>query len=134
MDPNDAFHPAMNPINADTLANFLKSKPLCPVYIIDCRFDYEFQAGHIIGAYNMGDPAAIESFFMQNANTLRDMMRSRAVLIFHCEFSERRGPNCWRELRNADRSTNARRISDSDSQQLFFPEMYLLEKGYAHFH
>ena len=56
MDYYDAFNPTCNPIEAATLANLLRSKNQHPSIIIDCRFDYEYQAGHIKGAINIGDP------------------------------------------------------------------------------
>lgn len=52
MDCNEAFNPSCNPIDANTLANLLESGQH-PTVVIDCRFDYEFQAGHIKGAVNV---------------------------------------------------------------------------------
>ena len=62
------------------------------------------------------------------------MMRKRTIIVFHCEYSEKRGPGLWRDLRDLDRRINSTKVSETDDQQIFFPEMYLLEKGYASFH
>lgn len=54
--------------------------------VIDCRFEYEYEGGHIDGALNFCDKEALvkELFGEQNtANTL---------LIFHCEYSAHRAP------------------------------------------
>ena len=47
-------NPECNTISGDTLAEYLKSGR--EAMIIDGRFDYEFQGGHIIGAQNFTDP------------------------------------------------------------------------------
>lgn len=36
------------------------------VFIIDCRFAYEFRGGHIKGAINISDPKVIELLFIEN--------------------------------------------------------------------
>ena len=49
--------------------------------------------------------------------------------MFHCEFSAKRGPNQWGTLRKLDRT-----INELKYPKLFFPEMYLLEKGFSDFY
>ena len=117
-----------NPITGATLATFLKSSSSQPFMIIDARFDYEFESGHIDGAININSPADLEKIFLQDTERLRDLMRTNSILIFHCEFSERRGPQMFRTLRELDR-----RINEHRWPQMFFPEMYLLDKGFARF-
>jgi len=51
------------------------------------------------------------------------------ILIFHCEFSQKRGPRALRALRNLDRQLNAHRWP-----HLYYPQVYLLEEGYQNFH
>nr|KAG5709432.1 hypothetical protein BaRGS_029281 [Batillaria attramentaria] len=58
--------------------------------IIDCRYPYEYNGGHIKGATNMycGDSVdEIMGWRMKKDDTDR-----RVVLIFHCEFSSQRAP------------------------------------------
>ena len=116
MDYYDAFNPTCNPISAATLANLLNSRKQHHVIIVDCRFDYEYQAGHIKGAVNIGDAWALERFFLHNLDKLRELMLKRTIIVFHCEYSEKRGPGLWRDLRNLDRRINATKCSDANGQ------------------
>ena len=59
LDMADAFRPEMNPISPSTLA-FLMREQNHPYIIIDCRWDYEYQAGHIQGAQNIDNPTQLE--------------------------------------------------------------------------
>ena len=54
--------------------------------IVDCRFEYEYQGGHIEGALNFTDKE-------QLANSLFDTPPSgKTLIIFHCEYSACRAP------------------------------------------
>ena len=54
--------------------------------IVDCRFEYEFEGGHIDGAINYNDKE-------QLADRLFDSMPcGPTLLIFHCEYSACRAP------------------------------------------
>ena len=53
--------------------------------IVDCRFDYEYEGGHIENAININDPKEMEALFFKDKETVEKMMRK--VIIFHCEFS-----------------------------------------------
>lgn len=56
------------------------------VKIVDCRFEYEFQGGHIDGAENFNDKEALgKDLFGSNPLT-------NALLVFHCEYSAHRAP------------------------------------------
>jgi len=48
------------------------------------------------------------------------------IIIFHCEFSQKRGPRALRALRSLDRQLNV-------WPNLYYPEVYLLEDGYKNF-
>ena len=54
--------------------------------IIDCRFEYEFQGGHIDGAINVNDKDAL------SAKLFDENLSENALLIFHCEYSAKRAP------------------------------------------
>ena len=49
------------------------------------------------------------------------------VIIFHCEFSQIRGPRAFRMLRSQDRKIN-------QFPNLSYPQIYVLESGYSQFH
>ena len=61
--------------------------------IVDCRFDYEYQGGHIKTAININDPAQMKEFFLKDRETIERLMST--VIIFHCEFSQKRGPEMY---------------------------------------
>ena len=55
------------------------------------------------------------------------LMRRRVQVVFHCEFSSKRGPSMCSRLREMDRKFN-------EYPLLFYPEVYLLEGGYKEFY
>jgi len=56
------------------------------VKVVDCRFEYEFNGGHIDGAINHTDKERL-------AQELFDApLSSNTLLIFHCEYSVHRAP------------------------------------------
>ncbi|XP_076101747.1 M-phase inducer phosphatase-like [Mytilus galloprovincialis] len=89
--------------------------------IIDCRYPYEFEGGHIRGAENMYLHETILTL-------LRQPTQDKQIIIFHCEFSSERGPKMLRFLRSKDRDLNK-----ENYPSLNFPEIYLLDGGYKSF-
>ena len=57
------------------------------IVIVDCRFDYEYQGGHIKGAININSKEALEETFFEAKDTIENIMRQKPIIIFHCEFS-----------------------------------------------
>ncbi|XP_071089164.1 M-phase inducer phosphatase-like [Haliotis cracherodii] len=94
--------------------------------IIDCRYPYEYEGGHIEGAENLHNEALITDLVTSLQG--RDSTQ-RNILVFHCEFSSERGPKLLRHLRNLDRKLNSDRYPF-----LFYPEVYLLDGGYKTFY
>lgn len=90
--------------------------------IIDCRFEYEYQGGHIDGAVNFNDKEKLASQLLDVEPT------SNALLIFHCEYSAHRAPLTAKFVRNRDRTVNADRYP-----ALTYPEVYILDGGYSSF-
>ncbi|KAG0213760.1 cell division cycle- protein [Mortierella sp. NVP41] len=93
------------------------------LHIIDCRFPYEFEGGHIKSAVNINTTGELDKLLLQPARTDK-----RVLLIFHCEFSSKRAPRLARHLRNQDRAWNV-----SHYPALFYPEVYVMEGGYSSF-
>jgi M-phase inducer tyrosine phosphatase len=90
--------------------------------VIDCRFEYEYEGGHIEGAVNFNDKEAL-------AAQLFDVEPTRkALLIFHCEYSAHRAPLMAKFIRNKDRAVNA-----ESYPALTYPEAYILDGGYSTF-
>jgi len=75
-------------------------------HILDCRFDYEFEGGHIAGAVNVKSMDCLDELLLSasqgvhsNGDALPVPSRSgelgdgeQVVLVFHCEFSAKRAP------------------------------------------
>lgn len=104
--------------------------------IIDCRYPYEFEGGHIRGAKNLYTQEQILEELIKSKtepptvaeSSVADAPLKRHIIVFHCEFSSERGPKLSRFLRNHDR------ILNSDSYPaLHYPEIYLLHGGYKDF-
>lgn len=92
--------------------------------VIDCRFPYEFDGGHIINALNISSQTDLEERFVAN----HVQSDRRRLLIFHCEYSIFRGPTMASHLRKADRIHNA-----DCYPRLFYPDIVVLEGGYKKF-
>lgn len=115
------------------------------VVFVDCRYPYEYEGGHIHVQPSLADwidvvhvpphesQAALDLFFNGGGTRPLPPMRlgqDRVCIIFHCEFSERRGPDLWRKVRGEDR----RRAFEKDHYPaLYYPEMYVLKSGYKKF-
>ncbi|KUI66056.1 M-phase inducer phosphatase [Cytospora mali] len=90
--------------------------------IIDCRFEYEYEGGHVDGAINYNDKELLASHLFQSP------LEGRTLLLFHCEYSVHRAPLMARHIRSQDRSVNAECYP-----KLTYPEVYILEGGYSGF-
>lgn len=92
--------------------------------VIDCRFPYEFDGGHIVNAINISSKTDLEMHFIKR----RPLKPKKRLLIFHCEYSIFRGPTMAGHLRKADR------IFNSDQYpKLIYPDIVILEGGYKRF-
>ncbi|GMS80678.1 hypothetical protein PENTCL1PPCAC_2853 [Pristionchus entomophagus] len=106
--------------------------------LIDCRYPFEFEGGHIKGATNVFDPSAVDDhFFSETTSLLRKEGEEeneeggggRKIPIFYCEFSQMRGPNMAEAVRAFDRIRNYDFYPRVDHA-----EMYVLNEGYRGFH
>ncbi|KAM8967201.1 M-phase inducer phosphatase 1 [Pelodytes ibericus] len=102
-----------------------KFTPLIDRYvIIDCRYPYEYEGGHIKGAVNLHMELEVEDTFLKSP--IKPSVSKRVILIFHCEFSSERGPRMCKFLREKDRDLN-------EYPNLHYPELYILHGGYKDF-
>ncbi|KAJ2994959.1 hypothetical protein NUW58_g1412 [Xylaria curta] len=90
--------------------------------IIDCRFEYEYEGGHIDGAVNYNDKELLARQLFQTP------MEGKTILVFHCEYSVHRAPRMARHIRAEDRTINTEFYP-----HLTYPEVYILEGGYSDF-
>lgn len=91
------------------------------IMIIDCRFEYEYDGGHIVGAINYNDKENL-------AAQLFASPQPRTAIVFHCEYSVHRAPLMAKFIRHRDRAYNV-----DQYPQLSYPDMYILEGGYSSF-
>jgi hypothetical protein len=121
--------PELNCLCSDTVAK-LVSGYFDDVYesiiIVDCRFEYEYQGGHIKGALNFPKEDDVDRYFIKD-NTYHEY-GDKLCIVFHCEFSSHRGPKSYKRVRASDR-----RLNEPNYPDLYYPEMYLLEGGYKQF-
>ncbi|XP_049823164.1 M-phase inducer phosphatase-like isoform X2 [Aethina tumida] len=123
-------HRDLKAITPHTLAALMRGEfdhSIASFKIIDCRYPYEFDGGHINGAINIYTKD--KCLELLNENTVAQQQHNkRHILVFHCEFSSERGPNLYRYLRKEDRHRN-----EQEYPSLNYPEIYLLEGGYKNF-
>ncbi|CAO1437323.1 unnamed protein product [Diamesa serratosioi] len=130
----DGRHSDLRSINSQTMNQLLNGAfddDVASYRVIDCRYPYEFDGGHIQGALNLYTQEQIlEELVMKKTDmpAVTTDGHKRHILVFHCEFSSERGPKLSRFLRNHDR------MSNTDSYPaLHYPEVYLLHGGYKEF-
>lgn len=76
-------------ITKETMIDILNGKyegPYDQSLIVDCRFEYEYEGGHIEGAINVNSKEELAKQLFEPATS------SRTLLIFHCEYSAHRAP------------------------------------------
>lgn len=91
------------------------------VMIVDCRFEYEYEGGHINGALNYNDKEKL-------AGELFGSPKARTALILHCEYSAHRAPIMAKYIRHHDRAVNI-----DSYPHLTYPDLYILDGGYSSF-
>ncbi|XP_058419116.1 M-phase inducer phosphatase 2 isoform X2 [Diceros bicornis minor] len=124
----DGKHQDLKYISPETMVALLMGKFSNIVerfLIVDCRYPYEYEGGHIKTAVNLPLERDAETFLLQSPITPCSLDK-RIILIFHCEFSSERGPRMCRFIRERDRAAN-------DYPSLYYPEMYILKGGYKEF-
>ena len=83
--------------------------------ILDARYPYEYEGGHITGAHNIISPS--DSIPVISSS-------DKLPIIIHCEYSFRRGPALYRWIRNYNRTENMHNYPN-----LAYPDMYVMKEG-----
>ena len=112
-------------ITKDTMIDILDGKyrqSFDQSVIVDCRFEYEYEGGHIEGAINVNDKEKLATQLFETPTS------ENTLLIFHCEYSAHRAPIMAKFLRQKDRASNAHQYP-----KLTYPEVYILDGGYSSF-
>ena len=95
---DNSKHQDLKSISCHVLADLLRgqySNVIDTYTIIDCKFPYEFEGGHINNAINLYTQEHVFKHFALNRTKEAEtssIVSKRKVLIFHCEFSSERGP------------------------------------------
>lgn len=114
-------------ITQETMTDILDTKYTSEykqVIVIDCRFEYEYNGGHIESAVNFNDKQLLADKLFENGTD-----PSNTLLILHCEYSVHRAPLTAKFIRSHDRNVNMEHYP-----RLTFPEMYILDGGYSRFY
>lgn len=91
--PDSPFASQLNDLQSGKYSDEIKE-----FLIIDCRFDYEYDGGHIEGAINLSELADVEARLLNAPNPPKPSTsesvskEGKTVLVFHCEFSAKRAP------------------------------------------
>ncbi|KAJ3124551.1 Jouberin [Nowakowskiella sp. JEL0407] len=118
---------AIKRIDADTLDRLLRgvySDKIDKYHIIDCRFPYEYEGGHIATSQNVNTVQHLTDLFLNPATK-----SEKTAIIFTCEFSSQRGPRMALYLRDQDRKLNYHSYPE-----LYYPDVYILKGGYREFY
>lgn len=88
-------HTDLKSISAETMRKLLLGDyddSVASYKVIDCRYPYEFEGGHICGALNLYTHEQIlEELVTKKTDPAVDGTK-RNIVVFHCEFSSERGP------------------------------------------
>ena len=118
------------------MSNIFRFMNLYFCRIIDVRYKFEYEGGHIEGAENWqhGEDEEFLSGILPEEPLAEaplpdtNKTEKRNILIFHCEFSSQRAPDFYKKLRERDRMLHA-----NVYPALHYPEVYLLHLGYKEF-
>jgi M-phase inducer tyrosine phosphatase len=139
-------------LKLDELLDGNYDSQIADYHVVDCRFDYEYNGGHIFGAVNINTTNGVEEFLLGSASTKPKQSVSgdpakKTVVVFHCEFSVKRAPTLYvvlsfslwfplimktfrsaKHLRSKDRAMN-----NHVYPRIHYPEVYILEGGYCQY-
>ncbi|NXH72685.1 MPIP1 phosphatase, partial [Hydrobates tethys] len=123
----DGKHQDLKYIDSEMIVSVLTGKFASFIkecVIIDCRYPYEYEGGHIKGAVNLHMEEDVEDYLLKKP--IQPAENKRVIIVFHCEFSSERGPRMCRFVRERDRLGN-------EYPNLHYPELYVLKGGYKDF-
>lgn len=94
--------------------------------IIDCRYDFEYEGGHIKEAKLIDSINMIDDYFKVSK---QEESFDNIKIVFYCEFSQNRGPEIASLFRKIDRMINYPRYPF-----LYYNNIYILQGGYRSFY
>lgn len=133
----DSFEDEVEELDTTTGIPFIKVQEMADLMkngkelkIFDCRFPYEYKAGHIVGASNLGSIKEMEKFFNSYEKVVKSLeVKGKSIndlyILFHCEFSSVRGPSFAKIFREMDRMRNS-----LNYPALSFPNVFIIHGGF----
>eukprot|EP00045_Choanoeca_perplexa_P009269 m.88401 g.88401 ORF g.88401 m.88401 type:complete len:479 (+) comp14829_c0_seq1:284-1720(+) len=105
------------------------------VIIIDCRYPYEYEGGHIKGSVNLWTPKMVIDYLIGRIQTSADLDKAkRTCVVLHCEFTSERAPKAMRHYREFEHQLFEKLHKDPPHNYAeCFHELYLLRGGYKRF-
>lgn len=131
----------ISPSTMDELLEGRYDSSISRKIVIDCRFRYEYEGGHIKNAVNVGEKDLAEEMLLagklfdgtldvpepsESGKCDGNGVMKKVVLVFHCEYSAMRAPTIAKHIREKDRHLNMPHYP-----ALHYPEVYILEGGFA---
>jgi hypothetical protein len=121
-------------ISGATLSHLLNGgKPELQVTVLDCRYAYEFEGGHVADALHAPS-------FDKIKELISNMDGESRVFVLHCEYSVQRAPHLYVTLHVETNPQRLKLIRNWDRQvnsamypRLSFPHLYVLDGGYYNF-
>ncbi|CAG5098367.1 Oidioi.mRNA.OKI2018_I69.XSR.g15605.t2.cds [Oikopleura dioica] len=103
-------------------------QPFKNMLVLDCRYGYEHKAGHFKGAINSnyGGEADWKQVLLKHTFDDSKIDGQNTVIVFHCEFSQKRGPKEREWFRGHDRAVHK-------WPMLAFPFTRVLKGGFKGF-
>lgn len=92
------------------------------IVIIDARFEYEFQEGHIAGAINVTN-------LQQMVNVYNRFLGQNVCMVFYCVDSLNRSMMLMHRFRGYDRERNMTQYPN-----LNYPNIFMLDGGIVRFY
>lgn len=89
-------HQDLKSITPATLAKLIRgdfNTNIASYKVIDCRYPYEYEGGHIEGAINIYTKDQCMELLTNFDLSGQESRKRSNILVFHCEFSSERGPN-----------------------------------------
>jgi M-phase inducer tyrosine phosphatase len=123
-------HPELATITPETLYAVLTGElrgRYEQIQLLDCRFKFEYDGGHVAGALHLPQPEMLASLFFDSSKS-RPHNPFSVLFVFYCEFSQKRGPCAANHMRRLDREDNA-----TAYPRVHYPLLYLLQGGYSSF-
>ena len=121
---NRQFGGSLPRISAHTVHRVITSEIQCNYLLVDCRYPYEFEGGHILGAINCppSEKLVLMDWLFDSEHGV--VRRGPLVLVMHCEFSQCRAPrmatDVFRQYINLGLHTGL--------------EVYVMKGGYSDFY